>query len=117
MTTIALVACPLGKLDVGGASSSFSTDGRSRPTTAAAVTNTAACTDTAMPGTTASHHSLVRHHTSAMTSSSAVIAKLITIAVSTSACGSGSAAPRPASTMGGIPTQSRPIAKMNTLTA
>ena len=58
----------------------------------------------------------------AMTSSSAVIAKLMTMAVSTSACGSGSAysaseATRLPSMIGDLLTATRPVTKMKTFTA
>jgi outer membrane lipoprotein SlyB len=57
-----------------------------------------------------------------MTSSSAVIAKLMTMAVSTSACGSGSAystseATRLPSMIGDLLTATRPVTKMKTFTA
>ncbi|CPU66886.1 Uncharacterised protein [Mycobacteroides abscessus] len=57
--------CPEGKLDVGGASSSRETSGRSRPTTIDDVRKISACSATASAGTRANHHCRVRHHTSA----------------------------------------------------
>jgi hypothetical protein len=47
-----------------------------------------------------------------------VVAKPITIAVSTSACGNGSAqVAAPSAASAGAPTASRPVAKMNRFTA
>ena len=56
---------PLGKLEVGGETSRWSTSGRSRPTTRADVTKTSAWTATAIGATTASHHCRVRHTSTA----------------------------------------------------
>ena len=68
---------PLGKLDVGGESSSCSTSGRVRPTTAAAVTKTNDCTEMAIAGTTASHHCRVRHQASATTTRQVAMMKKV----------------------------------------
>ena len=64
---VAAPVCPLGKLEVGGESSSFSTSGRSRSMRSVVKKKTIACRLIAMSGTTAYHHCLVRRQTSTTT--------------------------------------------------
>ncbi len=55
-TLVVAPVCPLGKLDVGGALSNWSTLGRSLPTIRETVKNTVTCSASDMAGMMANHH-------------------------------------------------------------